>query len=81
MLPRLLTGGNKHNVLPNVQRNLLCIVGVEGRMVACDQDSCLIEWFHFECVGLTQKPRGKWLCHDDCETQLKKQSHLLIKQY
>lgn len=21
---------------------------------------CSIEWFHFACVGLTTKPRGKW---------------------
>ena len=26
-------------------------------MVACDNDSCLIEWFPFECFGITQKPR------------------------
>ena len=21
---------------------------------------CPIEWFHFQCVGLTSKPKGKW---------------------
>ena len=21
---------------------------------------CMIEWFHFGCVGLTTKPKGKW---------------------
>ena len=21
---------------------------------------CPIEWFHFQCVGLTAKPKGKW---------------------
>ena len=23
---------------------------------------CPIEWFHFQCVGLTSKPKGKWYC-------------------
>ncbi|KAG7217001.1 hypothetical protein INR49_001655 [Caranx melampygus] len=26
------------------------------------QPYCSIEWFHFACVGLTTKPRGKWWC-------------------
>jgi len=24
-------------------------------MVACDGRGCLIEWFHFECVGLSEE--------------------------
>ncbi len=23
---------------------------------------CSIEWFHFQCVNLTSKPKGKWFC-------------------
>lgn len=30
-----------------------------GEMVACDGDSCPREWFHLDCVGLQQAPRGK----------------------
>jgi hypothetical protein len=33
-----------------------------GQMVACDNEDCAIEWFHFACVGLESKPRGRWLC-------------------
>ncbi|KAF2138305.1 uncharacterized protein K452DRAFT_277387 [Aplosporella prunicola CBS 121167] len=33
-----------------------------GDMVACDNDKCEIQWFHWECVGLTQEPKGEWLC-------------------
>jgi len=33
-----------------------------GEMVACDDDNCRIEWFHFGCVGLKSKPKGKWYC-------------------
>ena len=31
-------------------------------MVACDNESCSIEWFHFVCVGVTSKPKGEWFC-------------------
>eukprot|EP00741_Cyanophora_paradoxa_P005342 tig00000880_g5181.t1 len=35
-----------------------------GEMVACDNSDCQIEWFHFQCVGLTQTPKGKWYCKE-----------------
>lgn len=33
-----------------------------GHMVCCDNDLCPIEWFHFSCVSLNKKPKGKWYC-------------------
>lgn len=33
-----------------------------GDMVACDNDECPIEWFHYTCVSLTKKPKNSWLC-------------------
>jgi len=39
-----------------------------GEMVACDNPDCKVEWFHFACVGLEAKPRGKWYC-EDCRSQ------------
>jgi hypothetical protein len=33
-----------------------------GQMIGCDNDACRIEWFHFQCVKLTMKPKGKWYC-------------------
>lgn len=35
-----------------------------GEMVACDHDECALEWFHYECVGLTAAPVGEWYCPD-----------------
>lgn len=35
-----------------------------GEMVACDNDECEMEWFHYDCVGVTQPPKGKWFCPD-----------------
>lgn len=31
-------------------------------MVACDNDDCTIEWFHYACVGLTRQPKKEWFC-------------------
>jgi len=42
-----------------------------GEMVGCDNQDCKIEWFHFECVGLTNPPKGKWYC-PDCTALRKK---------
>lgn len=33
-----------------------------GEMILCDNDLCPIEWFHFSCVSLLTKPKGKWFC-------------------
>lgn len=33
-----------------------------GEMILCDNDLCPIEWFHFSCVSLISKPKGKWYC-------------------
>ena len=35
-----------------------------SEMIACDGNDCLIEWFHFECVGIMVPPKGKWYCPD-----------------
>lgn len=44
----------------------ICNSVSHGNMVACDNENCVKEWFHWECVGLTQEPVGKWLC-PECE--------------
>lgn len=34
-----------------------------GDMVACDNEHCPFEWFHWSCVGLKSEPTGgKWYC-------------------
>ena len=37
-----------------------------GRMLACDNKDCFIEWFHIECLELEEGmiPKGKWYCPD-----------------
>ncbi|KAI9800642.1 MAG: hypothetical protein M1825_003964 [Sarcosagium campestre] len=44
-----------------------------GEMVACDSDTCPLEWFHLDCVGLAKAPtkNAKWYC-DQCKEDLRK---------
>jgi len=35
-----------------------------GNMIACEYEGCAIEWFHYECVGITEAPKGKWYCNE-----------------
>lgn len=45
---------------PNEPTYCICGRVSFGEMVGCDNPDCKIEWFHFECVGLTSSPKGKW---------------------
>lgn len=47
---------------PNEPTYCLCVQVSFGEMIGCDNDECPIEWFHFSCVGLNHKPKGKWYC-------------------
>lgn len=48
-----------------------CRTVSHGDMVACDNDNCPYEWFHWKCVGLTREPVGTWYC-DECRSTLGK---------
>ncbi|KAF4348371.1 hypothetical protein CsatB_025521 [Cannabis sativa] len=56
---------------PNEPTYCSCKQVSHGAMVACDNPSCSIEWFHFGCVGLKEQPKGKWFC-PDCATLKKR---------
>jgi len=56
---------------PNEPTYCLCHQVSYGEMVGCDNLDCPIEWFHFTCVGLTAKPKGKWFC-PKCTAERKK---------
>ena len=42
-----------------------------GDMIACDNDDCPYEWFHWKCVGLKEEPRGTWYC-PECKANMGK---------
>jgi len=56
---------------PNEPTYCLCHQVSYGEMIACDRLDCPIEWFHFACVNLTTKPKGKWFC-PRCQQDVKK---------
>ena len=47
-----------------VEKPVYCICQQEsyGDMVACDNQDCAFEWFHFSCVGVTKPPGDVWIC-------------------
>lgn len=50
-----------------------CDKPASDNMVGCDGTACEREWFHFECVGITEAPaEEKWFCKD-CVTVRKRQ--------
>ena len=49
---------------PNEPVYCLCRQVAFGEMIACDNEECAIEWFHYSCVNLNKKPRSTWLCPD-----------------
>lgn len=54
------------------KRYCLCKKDSYGKMVLCDNKLCKIGWFHFDCVNLKAKPKGKWFCNKCKEKKLKK---------
>ena len=58
---------------PDEPRYCICGDVSWGTMIACDnEESCEKEWFHLDCVDLTDLPprRTKWFC-PDCRKKLK----------
>ncbi|KIK60865.1 hypothetical protein GYMLUDRAFT_167361 [Collybiopsis luxurians FD-317 M1] len=33
-----------------------------GDMIACDEPTCKVEWYHLACIGLAVAPEGVWIC-------------------
>ncbi|CAG5116312.1 unnamed protein product [Candidula unifasciata] len=56
---------------PNEPTYCLCNQVSYGEMIGCDNPDCPIEWFHFACVQLKTKPKGKWYC-PRCQEDRKK---------
>merc|ERR1712080_336812 len=56
---------------PNEPTYCLCQQVSYGEMIGCDNQDCPIEWFHFGCMGLQSRPKGRWYC-PKCSTMFKK---------
>jgi len=56
---------------PNEPTYCTCQQVSYGEMIGCDNQDCPIEWFHFGCMDLSHKPKGKWYC-PKCQPMFKK---------
>ncbi|CAB3234039.1 unnamed protein product [Arctia plantaginis] len=56
---------------PNEPRYCVCNQVSYGDMVACDNQDCPFEWFHYPCVGITAPPKGKWYC-PQCQSNMRR---------
>ncbi|XP_041982139.1 inhibitor of growth protein 3 [Aricia agestis] len=56
---------------PNEPRYCICNQVSYGDMVACDNQDCPYEWFHYPCVGITAPPKGKWYC-PQCHSNMRR---------
>ena len=54
----MLTLAGENPIDPNEPVYCTCRRVAFGGMVACDNEECLTEWFHFGCVGLTETVRA-----------------------
>lgn len=58
---------------PNEPRYCYCRQISYGEMVECEGEDCPYGWFHFQCVGLSDAPKGQWRC-PDCEKPVRRKS-------
>ncbi|ORX64335.1 hypothetical protein BCR32DRAFT_251158 [Anaeromyces robustus] len=66
------TTNNKEVNANNEPLYCICRQISYGNMIACDnQKNCPHEWFHYECVGLVEPPKGSWYC-PDCRAKMNK---------
>lgn len=80
-LPPVTPGGSQGsdqewNYDPNEPRYCVCNQVSYGDMVACDNEDCPYEWFHYPCVGITAPPKGKWYCAP-CTASMKRRGRKL----
>jgi len=47
---------------PNEPVYCICRQIAYGDMIACDNEECEIEWFHYSCVNLSKQPKNAWFC-------------------
>ena len=69
LLPEILTRklqisemGDENCEQDEEQLYCICNHPEYGKMIACDNSTCDIVWFHYACVNIRRKPKGKWYC-------------------
>ncbi|KAF7187363.1 Inhibitor of growth protein 3 [Pseudocercospora fuligena] len=62
------TPSSRASTAPDEPLYCICRKPEHGLMVGCDNEDCNKQWFHYRCAGLTEEPRGEWLC-TECSTK------------
>ncbi|KAL2014801.1 hypothetical protein VTN00DRAFT_2326 [Thermoascus crustaceus] len=77
---RIDEDGVLEEIDPNEPRYCLCGDVSFGTMICCENTDCDKEWFHLECVGLSEVPSrtAKWYC-PDCRVKLNKGPDGIVK--
>ena len=47
-----------------------------AKWICCDGDDCPVEWYHWECVQVTDEPTGDWFC-PKCSHKSQEKAQLL----
>lgn len=74
------TQGNTTLYQRDETKYCLCREISYGEMVACDNNECEYEWFHYDCVKITQPPKGKWYC-PNCIRKMTGSQHIQASQH
>ncbi|GAD96686.1 PHD finger domain protein, putative [Paecilomyces variotii No. 5] len=77
---RIDEDGVLEEIDPNEPRYCLCGDVSFGTMICCENNDCDKEWFHLDCVGLSEVPSrtAKWYC-PDCRVKLGKGPDGIVK--
>ncbi|KAE8373167.1 hypothetical protein BDV26DRAFT_272705 [Aspergillus bertholletiae] len=77
---RIDEDGVLEEIDPNEPRYCLCGDVSFGTMICCENNDCDREWFHLDCVGLSEVPSrtAKWYC-PECRVRFNKGSDGIVK--
>ncbi|KAJ8200615.1 hypothetical protein LV164_008329 [Aspergillus fumigatus] len=77
---RIDEDGVLEEIDPNEPRYCLCGDVSFGTMICCENQDCDKEWFHLECVGLSEVPSrtAKWYC-PDCRVKFHKGNDGIVR--
>lgn len=58
-----LTSGDSSYFSERESKYCYCGKDIEGaQMIGCDNENCILEWYHCKCVGIAEVPEGDWYC-------------------
>ncbi|ODQ66491.1 hypothetical protein NADFUDRAFT_22580 [Nadsonia fulvescens var. elongata DSM 6958] len=65
----------KNKTYPSEETYCTCHRPSFGKMIACDDPKCPIEWYHLSCLSIKSAPKGKWICPTCTKRNEAKKNH------